>query len=152
MTDRLSTARRSAMMRRVRGKDTAPELLVRKLLHAQGYRYRLQGKELPGKPDIVFRRMKKAVFVHGCFWHGHGCKIGRLPKSRLEFWGPKIARNADRDKGSEIALRALGWDVLVVWQCETRDLAGLRERLVDFLGTPPHFRSTNQAEACRIRP
>lgn len=134
MVDRLTPQQRSNLMRQVRGKDTAPEMIVRRLAFAEGYRYRLHRKGLPGKPDLVFPGRRKAIFVHGCFWHGHGCKIGRLPKSRPEFWEPKIARNQQRDAESAAALIASGWDVLTVWQCETKDREALRNRIVDFLG------------------
>lgn len=113
---------------------TGPEMVVRQTLHALGYRYRLHGKDLPGKPDIVFAKKRKVIFVHGCFWHGHGCPKGRLPKSRLDYWGPKIERNSQRDRETESTLRVLGWDVLTVWQCELKDLHDLRCRLSAFLG------------------
>jgi DNA mismatch endonuclease (patch repair protein) len=142
MVDRLTPDRRSHLMRQVRSKDTTPELIVRRLLHAEGYRFRLYRRDLPGKPDLVFPSRRKAIFVHGCFWHGHGCKIGRLPKSRLDFWGPKIARNRERDAQNVAALRALGWQVLAVWQCETKDSRALLQQLGDFLGPPRKIRST----------
>jgi DNA mismatch endonuclease (patch repair protein) len=107
-------------MARVRGRDTKPEMQVRRALHAAGFRYRLHAKDLPGRPDIVFRSRKIAIFVHGCFWHRHDdpdCKLARMPKSRLEFWGPKLASNAARDERDIAALRDLGWTVLVVWEC-----------------------------------
>lgn len=121
-------------MARIRSKNTAPELLVRRLLHAMGYRFRLHRSELPGKPDIVFVGRRKAIFVHGCFWHAHDCKIGRTPKTRLYFWEPKLQRNRARDLENERALQSQGWDVLTIWQCETKDNVRLRERLVGFLG------------------
>lgn len=133
MTDRLTIEQRSNLMRRVRGKDTAPELIVRRLAHAAGYRFRLYRKDLPGKPDLCFPSRRKAIFVHGCFWHGHGCKIGRLPKSRPEYWEPKIARNRERDTAAVAALAALGWRVLTIWQCQTKDREALRQRIVEFL-------------------
>jgi DNA mismatch endonuclease, patch repair protein len=123
-------------MSRVRGKDTVPELIVRRMVHAEGYRYRLHRKGLPGKPDLVFPGRRKAVFVHGCFWHGHGCKIGRLPKSRSEYWEPKIARNRERDAQNRAELESLGWQVLTVWQCETKDADTLKRRTGEFLGPP----------------
>ena len=116
-------------MQRVKGKDTKPEKLVRSLLHRLGYRFRLHRKDLPGTPDIVFPSRRLVLFVHGCFWHGHGCRIGQLPKSRLEYWRPKIAANRDRDQRQEAALSAAGWRVAVVWQCELVDQANLAVRL-----------------------
>jgi DNA mismatch endonuclease (patch repair protein) len=123
-------------MSRVRGRDTKPELLVRRLLHAQGYRYRLHAKDLPGKPDIVFRGRKKAVFVHGCFWHQHpdpGCALARMPKSRLDFWRPKLEGNRARDTANVERLVALGWDVLLVWECELRDREQVSNALRRFI-------------------
>jgi DNA mismatch endonuclease (patch repair protein) len=116
-------------MSRVGTKNTAPELIVRKVLHGLGFRFRLHRRELPGTPDIVLPRFKTAIFVHGCFWHGHGCKIGQPPKSRQEYWLPKIERTKVRDIEKARALEARGWRVLEVWQCETRDRAGLAGRL-----------------------
>jgi DNA mismatch endonuclease (patch repair protein) len=121
-------------MSRIGSKDTAPEMVIRKLLFSMGYRYRLHRSDLPGRPDIVFVRRRKAIFVHGCFWHAHGCKIGRLPKSRVDFWRAKLERNAARDAENERALRGQGWDVLTLWQCETKNLAQLREQVSSFLG------------------
>jgi DNA mismatch endonuclease (patch repair protein) len=120
-------------MRSVRSRDTGPELKVRRLAHRLGYRYRLHVKTLPGKPDIVFPRLNKIILVHGCFWHGHGCKYGKLPKSRQDFWEPKIAANRARDRRTIRALRSLGWDVKVIWQCQTRDLKKLEKRVATFL-------------------
>ena len=116
-------------MQQVKGKDTKPERIVRSLLHRLGYRFRLHRKDLPGTPDIVFPGRHLALFVHGCFWHGHGCRIGHLPKSRLDYWQPKIAANCDRDRRKEAALAAAGWRVAVVWQCELADREGLAARL-----------------------
>lgn len=121
-------------MSRIGSKNTAPEIVVRRLLHAMGYRFRLHRKDLPGTPDIVLPARRTAIFIHGCFWHAHGCKIGRPPKTRPEFWGPKLARNRQRDRESEVALRAAGWKVETVWQCETRDALTLMERLSRALG------------------
>ncbi len=136
MADRLTIQQRSNLMRRVRGKDTVPELIVRRLAHAAGFRFRLHRKDLPGRPDLCFPSRRKAIFVHGCFWHGHGCKIGRLPKSRPEYWEPKIARNRDRDLAAGTALSALGWGVLTIWQCQTKDRHALKQRIVEFLSAP----------------
>lgn len=116
-------------MQSVKTKDTGPELIVRRTLFAGGYRYRLHRRDLPGSPDIVFPGRKKAIFVHGCFWHGHECSKGGGSKSRLEYWGPKIEANRARDIRSEVALRTIGWDVATVWQCELRDLEEVIARL-----------------------
>lgn len=117
-------------MRRIRASDTGPELLVRRLLHAMGYRFRLHVRSLPGKPDVVLPKYRAVVFVHGCFWHRHrGCKNCTTPTNRREWWLQKLNANAARDKKHEIALRKLGWQVLVVWECETADLARLRSYL-----------------------
>ncbi|TIU00670.1 MAG: DNA mismatch endonuclease Vsr [Mesorhizobium sp.] len=123
-------------MSAVRQKNTKPEMAVRRLLHAMGYMYRLHASELPGKPDVVFRKRRKALFVHGCFWHGHNCGRGHRPASRSDYWDAKIDRNVARDLDRIERLRADGWDVLVVWECETlkRDAAELAVRLRSFLG------------------
>jgi DNA mismatch endonuclease (patch repair protein) len=136
MADNRTRASRSALMSRIGGKDTAPELTVRRLLHSLGYRFRLYRRDLPGNPDIVFPSRKRVIFVNGCFWHAHGCRIGRPPKSRPEFWGPKLDRNRERDRGNGAALRRRGWAVLTVWQCQTRSAMKLQDRLVSFLGPP----------------
>ena len=119
-------------MGRVRGKHTRPELIVRRLIHAMGYRYRLHRRDLPGAPDLVFSRQKKVIFIHGCFWHRHpdpACKLARLPKSRLEFWQPKLEGNRDRDLHAQERLCDLGWHFLVVWECEIRHKEQLRNKL-----------------------
>lgn len=117
--DIFDKAKRSEIMGRIRGKDTKPELRVRKALHAAGYRFRLHRKDLPGRPDITLPKHKTVIFVHGCFWHGHeGCKANRIPKTNAEFWSAKIARNRERDAANRAALEALGWTVVVVWECE----------------------------------
>lgn len=121
-------------MKAIRRKDTQPEMIVRRLLHASGYRYRLHVKKLPGSPDIVFPGRKKVIFVHGCFWHGHVCRAGRPPQSRQDYWIPKIARNQQRDTAAEDALLRSGWSSFVVWECETIDRKTLLSRLADFLG------------------
>lgn len=133
MTDNRTSESRSALMARIGSKNTAPEMVVRKLVFSMGYRFRLHRPELPGKPDLVLVGRRKAIFVHGCFWHAHGCRIGRLPKSRLDFWRPKLKRNSDRDRDNEHALQSQGWDVLTVWQCEIKDVDALREKLKAFL-------------------
>lgn len=104
------------------------------MLHGLGYRFRLHRKELPGKPDIVFLRRKRAIFVHGCFWHGHGCKMGGLPKSNVDFWRSKIARNRERDAEKCSELERVGWRVETVWECELKDSEALEARLCAFLG------------------
>lgn len=112
---------RSAQMARVRSRNTKPELRVRKVLHAAGLRYKLHDRRLPGAPDLVFPSRRLALFVHGCFWHRHtGCPAARLPKSRLDFWEPKLEGNAERDKKKRAELEAMGWRVFVIWECETR--------------------------------
>ena len=123
-------------MGRVRGRDTKPEMVVRRLLHAMGYRYRLQARDLPGRPDIVFRGRRKAILVHGCFWHRHAdptCKLSRLPKTRLDFWLPKLEGNRQRDEANLARLRAMGWRVLLVWECELRDREQLANTLRRFM-------------------
>ncbi len=133
MTDNRTPDSRSALMSRIGGKDTAPEMIVRRLLHGLGFRYRLHRRDLPGKPDIVFPGRSKAIFVHGCFWHAHGCAIGRPPKSRPEYWGPKLAANQARDATVAVALAELGWEVLTIWQCETRKPETLKATALAFL-------------------
>ena len=113
--------------------DTAPEMAVRRLLHGMGYRYGLHSRDLPGRPDIVFRSRRKVVFVHGCFWHGHECKKGRLPKTRDEYWRPKIGSNKARDEKNLRDLVELGWSVYVVWECETKSVEELSHKLNEFL-------------------
>lgn len=136
-SDVFSTAKRSAVMRAVKSRDTTPELQVRAAVRALGYarRYRLNGAGLPGKPDLVFTSLRKAVFVHGCFWHGHTCKRGaRAPKQNAAYWRAKIARNAARDAAALSQLDAMGWSALVLWECELRDAEALAAKLKRFLG------------------
>lgn len=132
--DNRSKKSRSQLMARIGSKNTKPEIEVRSFLHGLGYRFRLHCKELPGKPDIVFKRRRKAIFVHGCFWHGHGCRIGKLPKSNVGFWHEKIERNRKRDAEKRSELEQLGWSVDEVWQCELKDDQLLMKRLQKFLG------------------
>jgi DNA mismatch endonuclease, patch repair protein len=123
-------------MSRVRGADTKPEMLIRRLVHSMGYRYRLHRKDLPGKPDLVFASRRRVIFVHGCFWHRHSdrdCKLARLPKSRLDFWLPKLDANAARDAKIRERLGDLGWRVLTVWECQLRDASALKKRIKEFL-------------------
>ncbi|UNY41766.1 endonuclease [Burkholderia phage Milagro] len=132
--DSLTPAERSERMSRIKGRNTKPELIVRSLIHRLGYRYRLHGKGLPGRPDLVFSKRRKVIFVHGCFWHRHeGCRLARLPKSRLDFWRPKLEANAERDKEVERQLSALGWKVLTIWECEVKDEVVLTLRVRAFL-------------------
>lgn len=134
MVDKISSERRSENMRRIKSKDTKPELAARRLLFKAGYRYRLHYKNLPGKPDIVFPKRKKVVLIHGCFWHGHeDCSDGRMPKSRADYWPSKIVGNKARDERNIVMLSEQGWKVLVIWECETKDLRYLEERLMNFL-------------------
>ena len=125
---------RSANMRAIRGKDMQPELRVRSLAHDLGYRFRLHRKDLPGKPDLVFVSRRKVIFVHGCFWHSHRCKVAHTPKSNRDYWLPKLRRNKTRDRKSIEALDAQGWQALVIWECELGDERDLRKRLRTFLG------------------
>lgn len=142
--DTLTAEQRSERMARIRGKDTKPELAVRKALFAGGYRFRLHRKDLPGKPDLVFAGRRKVIFVHGCFWHAHeNCKVANLPKSRTEFWQAKFSCNRDRDRANEAALRSEGWDVFTLWECEARDQASMLVRLAAYLG--PSSRKTNES-------
>ncbi|MGA8938762.1 MAG: DNA mismatch endonuclease Vsr [Acidobacteriaceae bacterium] len=132
--DRLSSDRRSANMRMIRSRDTKPEVFVRSLIHRMGFRFRLHVKDLPGRPDIVLPRLGKVVFVHGCFWHQHSqCREGRVPKSRRDYWRPKLERNVERDAEHRHELRRLGWKSLVVWECELDRSDTLRARLSKFL-------------------
>ncbi len=121
-------------MRAVKGADTAPEIAVRRMAHQMGYRFRLHGKDLPGKPDLVFPRLRRVVFVHGCFWHGHGCVRGdRAPKANAEYWRVKIGSNRIRDAKNLTALKTEGWRAAVVWECELKDPARVKRRLAAFL-------------------
>lgn len=136
MTDTLTPSARSERMGRIRGRDTVPEMIVRRLLHGMGYRYRLHAGDLPGRPDIVFRKRRKVIFVHGCFWHRHpdpACRLARLPKTRLDFWLPRLEGNRLRDIANEERLRQSGWRVLLVWECELRDREQLRNTLRHFI-------------------
>lgn len=122
-------------MRAVKGANTMPELAVRRLAHGMGFRFRLHRKDLPGKPDLTFPRLRKVIFVHGCFWHGHDCARGaRVPVQNRDYWTRKVARNAERDRIAQSELQRLGWKSLVVWECEIRDQNRLRRALRRFLG------------------
>ncbi len=133
MTDRLDPKRRSHLMRQVQTKNTGPEKAVRSLLHRMGYRFRLHRKDLPGTPDIVFPSRRLAVFVHGCFWHAHGCSKGKPPKSRPEYWAPKLDANKNRDVRNVTALTTAGWRVETIWQCELKNPDVLRARLAEMM-------------------
>jgi DNA mismatch endonuclease (patch repair protein) len=135
--DTLTKKQRSERMALVRSRDSRPELFVRKMVFALGYRYRLHARDLPGCPDLVFRSARKAIFVHGCFWHRHAsrrCALARLPKSRLGFWLPKLEGNRERDARNRRALARAGWKSLVVWECELNDRDRLERKLKKFLG------------------
>jgi DNA mismatch endonuclease, patch repair protein len=136
--DKISKANRSANMRAIRGKNSAPELAVRRAAHGLGFRFRLHRRDLPGSPDMVFPRWRTAIFVNGCFWHGHhGCRRSKLPASNVEFWKTKLTANIVRDRKNYAALRKMGWHVAVIWQCEVGDdsaAAKIVERIL--LGRP----------------
>lgn len=136
MADTFTKAERSRIMAAVKDRDTTPELVVRRLVHSVGYRYRVHVKDLPGCPDLVFPSRRKIILVHGCFWHRHRCSSGRsMPASRVDYWSAKFARNQARDLCNRRALRRLGWRVLTVWECQTRvaKLVALRDKLSAFL-------------------
>ncbi len=121
-------------MSRISSKNTKPELIVRSVVWGLGFRYRLHVRDLPGKPDLVFRKHKKAIFVHGCFWHQHsGCQEGRIPGSRSDYWQPKLRRNQDRDLAAQSALKEQGWQSLIIWECELKDSAAMVKRIKQFL-------------------
>ncbi len=136
MADSLSREERSQRMALVRAKGTKPEMIVRRLVHSLRYRYRLHDRAVPGRPDLVFKGRRKVIFVHGCFWHRHGegCALTRMPKSRLDFWRPKLERNAARDREVQATLRSQGWEYLIIWECELKDVDPLIGRIRDFLG------------------
>lgn len=130
MADVLTREQRRHNMSRIRGRDTKPEMILRRGLHARGMRYSLQRRDLPGRPDIVFSGPRVAVFVHGCFWHGHGCQLSKLPSTRTEFWSAKIAGNVERDQRAVKALTNAGWRILIVWECATRGRGRLPENML----------------------
>jgi DNA mismatch endonuclease Vsr len=125
---------RSENMRAIHNRDTLPEMAVRSIVHRLGYRFRLHRKDLPGRPDLVFPSRHKVIFVHGCFWHAHACKRGLVPNSNRDFWLPKLRGNKVRDRRNLKALADLGWDALVIWQCELKDTSAVRLRVKRFLG------------------
>jgi DNA mismatch endonuclease (patch repair protein) len=137
MADNRTPQQRRENMQAVHGKNTAPELFVRSMLHRLGYRFRLHRKDLPGTPDIVFPRRRSVIFVHGCFWHGHNCPRGNPPSSNADFWLRKIASNRERDGRTQKRLRKDGWKVLTVWECETRNQCQLEQRVSQFLEQSP---------------
>jgi DNA mismatch endonuclease (patch repair protein) len=140
--DRLSKEHRSWNMSRIRAQNTSPELLVRSMLHSAGYRFRLHRRDLPGSPDIVLPKHKLAFFVHGCFWHRHArCRLAAVPKSRPDFWRKKFSDNVKRDRRAVSQLTKMGWRVCVIWECETRDLQSLVERLAAVLPEVPKRRT-----------
>ncbi|MEM8695914.1 MAG: DNA mismatch endonuclease Vsr [Pseudomonadota bacterium] len=134
MADTLSKEHRSWLMSRVPRFDSKPEIVVRKLAHALGYRFRLHRKDLPGRPDIVFPRLRKVIFVHGCFWHRHDCKKATTPKSNTRFWIEKFENNVKRDQKALNDLKDLGWGTMVVWECEIKNVERLVDRVSSFLG------------------
>jgi DNA mismatch endonuclease (patch repair protein) len=143
MTDTLLPIERHERMKLIHGKNTKPEMVARRLIYSAGYRYRLHRRDLPGCPDIVFQRRKKIIFVHGCFWHRHPdptCKLARLPKSRLDYWLPKLEANRHRDEANQAALLKLGWKVMVIWECEIKnakevDLKNILDKITLFLNS-----------------
>ena len=136
MADVLTSSQRAYCMSRIRAKDTNPELVIRRLVHAMGYRFRLHRSDLPGKPDLVFPRLRAVILVHGCFWHMHSCRWGRVtPKTHAEFWSAKRQGTVARDKRNLAQLRSLGWSVLTVWECQIRDTTETQQRLAHFLST-----------------
>ena len=133
MADTRTPEQRRRIMQSVKTKDTGPELKVRRLLHRLGYRYRLNRKNLPGRPDIVFPGRKIVIFVNGCFWHSHGCSKGLPPKSRLDYWIPKLAANKLRDASRLLQLKKLGWRTLTIWQCQVKNIEKLTPKLKKFI-------------------
>jgi len=133
--DTVSTSVRSKIMRRVRSTNTEPEMKVRRITHSIGFRYRLHGKNLPGKPDLVFPSLQKVIFVHGCFWHGHNCEAARLPASNVEYWRNKQSSNIARDRRILREIRRAGWKTLVIWECELHNAEGTRNKIRAFLVT-----------------
>lgn len=151
MTDVLTTEQRYRCMSRIRGKDTGPEMRVRRIVHGMGFRYRLHSARLPGRPDIVFSRLRKLIFVHGCFWHMHRCHLGRVhPSTNADFWKAKREANRKRDARNRQVLRRAGWDVLIVWECELRSSVKLAQKLSAFISKPFAREYEHPSAACRI--
>lgn len=140
MTDNLTPEKRSWNMSMVKSKDTKPEMRVRKKMHALGYRFRLHDKKLPGHPDIILKKYKTVIFVHGCFWHRHpGCPNTRAPKSRIDYWEEKFAKNIERDRKIWSELISMGWNVGVIWECETKDENQLACRIMTIMNQAPVY-------------
>lgn len=135
MADKLTPEARSVLMARVKNKDTKPETIVRQTAHGLGFRFRLHGKDLPGRPDLVFRGRRKVIFVHGCFWHRHDCARATVPSTNVAFWVDKFAKNVARDRSVLDALHQMRWSTLIIWECETRNREELAQRLTGFLQT-----------------
>jgi len=136
--DMMVDAMRSRTMRAVKSKDTRPELMVRSLIHGLGYRFRLHRRDLPGTPDLAFPSRRLALFVHGCFWHGHDCKRGaRMPKANNGYWVAKIDRNRQRDREAQLALESMGWGSCILWECELRDQENLRAKVIELMSARP---------------
>ena len=134
--DKISAEKRSENMRRIRSRDTKPELQVRRLVHRLGYRYRVRGYKLPGKPDMIFPGRKKVIMIHGCFWHQHNdpnCKYVHVPNSRKEYWLPKLSLNQERDKKTLLELNRLGWEALIIWECQLEDADNIASIVQEFL-------------------
>jgi DNA mismatch endonuclease (patch repair protein) len=144
MADMYSKKRRSEIMAGISSRDTQPEVRVRKVLHRMGYRFRLHRKDLPGKPDIVLRKWGVVVLVHGCFWHGHDCCEGHLPKSNTTYWAPKLEKNRRRDAENENALTILGWKLIIIWECQTYSLDKLEERLREAMQSAKRIQTIEQ--------
>lgn len=133
--DTVDSETRSRIMSHIHGKDTAPEMAIRRLIHGMGYRYRLHDRSLPGTPDIIFRARKKIIFVNGCFWHRHqGCRLATIPKTNVDYWTEKFRLNAERDRKTLEEFESIGWKTLVIWQCEIRDVEKLKGKIIEFLG------------------
>jgi len=151
MADTRTPAQRRSIMQAVRSKNTGPELQVRKLIHNLGFRFSLHRRDLPGSPDIVLSSLRTAVFVHGCYWHGHQCAKGKLPKSNVSYWSAKIVANRLRDEANRKALRAMDWHAVTVWQCELKAEGKLRVRLRKALSERRKIRSTFSSKASKMK-
>lgn len=153
MADIVAPGQRSAMMARIRGKDTRPELTVRRAAHALGYRFRLHRRDLPGCPDLVFPSLRKVILVHGCYWHRHpGCRYAYTPKSNTTFWEAKFTANRERDMRTLSMLAEQGWDSLVIWECETYDLNHLKARIASYLGMYGRHDHNRSIAGCEAPP